>query len=175
MLFPISSRQCQFFIRRLLCFLYETVEQHHSIPRINVEQDPSNPIVREMRSDFIDSVAYGSARWHSDRPAELDSLDVLSDSPPVIRIWQRLEPLSNWFPVHPPFDRRSPGRAFRIVPYSLRSGHRPSLISLAPSPTPQCTIYGTILTIRRCPKCVACADAARGTGEKRPKHRQERL
>src|SRR5213080_835511 len=45
--FLISSRQGQIFIRCLLCFLYETVEQHHSIPRVNVEQDPSDPIVRE--------------------------------------------------------------------------------------------------------------------------------
>ncbi len=97
MLILVSSRQGQFFNPRLLCFLYETVEQHHSIPRINVEQDPSNPIVCEMRSDFKNSLAQGSTRWHSNRPAELDGLDVLSDSLPVIRIWQRLEPLSNWF------------------------------------------------------------------------------
>ena len=97
MLFFVSSRQGQIFIRRLLCLLYETVKQHHSILCVDIEQDPSNPIVRKVRSDFKNSLAQGSTRWHSNRPAELDGLDVLSDSLPVIRIWQRLEPLSNWF------------------------------------------------------------------------------
>ena len=97
MLFLVSSRQGQFFIRCLLRFLYKTVEQHHSILRINVEQDACNPIVCEMRSDFKNSVTHNSTRRHSNRPAELDGLDVRSDSLPVIRIWQRLEPLSNWF------------------------------------------------------------------------------
>ncbi len=95
MLVLVSSRQFQIFIRCLLCFLYETVQEHHSIPLINVEQDPSNPIVCEMSSDFIDSLTHGSTRWHSNWPAELYGLDVLSDSLPVLRIWQRLEPLSN--------------------------------------------------------------------------------
>jgi hypothetical protein len=93
----VSSWQGQIFNRRLLCFLYETVKEHHSFFLVYVEQNPSNPIVREMGSDFIHSVTYRSTRWHSNRPAELHGLDVLSDSPPVIRIWQRLEPLSNGF------------------------------------------------------------------------------
>ena len=83
----VSSREGQIFNRRLLCFRFSHL----------CRTNPNNPIVREIGSDFLDSVTYRSTRWHSHRPAELHGLDVLSDSPPVIRILQRLEPLSNWF------------------------------------------------------------------------------
>jgi len=42
-------------------------------------------------ADFIDAAAHRSANRHSDRPAELDRFDVLSDSLRVIRIGQRFE------------------------------------------------------------------------------------
>lgn len=49
--------------------------------------------MRKTRADFIDAAAHRSANRHSDRPAELDRFDVLSDSLRVIRIGQRFEPL----------------------------------------------------------------------------------
>jgi hypothetical protein len=64
-LFFVSSRQGQIFIRRLLCLLYETVKQHHSIFCVDIEQDPSNPIVRKVRREdaLSERLRRGQASW----------------------------------------------------------------------------------------------------------------
>lgn len=115
---------------------------------VDIEQDPGNPIVRKVRSDFKNSLAQRSTRWHSNRPAELYGLDVLSDSLSVIWKWQCLEPLSNRFAttlrsIEDRWDALAGGCCILCT-----RGHRPSLVPSASSLTPQCTIYGTFLTMR---------------------------
>jgi hypothetical protein len=87
MLFFVSPRQSQVRVGRLLRLLYEAVQQDHSVLAIDIEQNAGNAIVREIRADLVDSLTQRPANWHSDRPAEFDRLDVLSNSFPMYHIW----------------------------------------------------------------------------------------
>jgi hypothetical protein len=83
----IASRERHIFIRRLLRFLDESVEQDHPGLLVDIEEHSCDSVLGQTRADFIDGVSQWLADRHPNRPAKLDSFDVLSDAFPVLG-WQ---------------------------------------------------------------------------------------
>ena len=89
----VAPRQFQIVVRRLLCFLDESVEQDHPAPPVDIKKHARDSVLGQARPHFMDAVAHWPANRHPNRPAELHGLDILSDAFPVIG-WQLLEPFS---------------------------------------------------------------------------------
>ena len=92
----VTPRQVQVFVWCLLRLLDKSVQQNHASRLINIEKNSGNAIMGQTRPHFVDAAGERSAHRHSDWPAELDGLDILPDSFPVI-LWQILQPLPNGF------------------------------------------------------------------------------
>jgi hypothetical protein len=75
----VLSRKLQIGFRSLLRLLDDPVEQDHPLPSVDVEEDPCNPVARQVRPHFVKPVAQWTAGWHADRPAKLDGFDIFSD------------------------------------------------------------------------------------------------
>lgn len=97
MLFLVPPRQGKVCVGRLPRLLYEAVQQDHSVPAIDIEQNASNAIAREICANLVDSLTHRPANRHTDRPAEFNRLDIFSDSLPIVSIGKRLEPVPNRF------------------------------------------------------------------------------
>jgi hypothetical protein len=80
----VAFCQLQIFVWRLLRFLDESMEQNHSTLLVYVEKHASNSVLSQARSHFIDALAERLANRHPDGPAELYSLEVLSEVLPVL-------------------------------------------------------------------------------------------
>jgi hypothetical protein len=78
-----------------LCFLDETVQQHHFIVD-DAEQHPANSSVRQAAPNFIEPVSQWTTHRHSNRPTELDSLDVMTCGAAISRR-QFKQPVPNRF------------------------------------------------------------------------------
>jgi hypothetical protein len=97
MLFFVPPRQGQVSVGRLPRLLYEAVQQDHSVLAIDIEQNPSNAIVHEIRANLVDPLTHRPTNRHTDRPAEFNRLDIFSDSLPIVGIGKRFEPGPNRF------------------------------------------------------------------------------
>ena len=72
MLLLVAARQTQILGRSPPGLLEESVQQHHPPELVDVEQNPRNPIPREVSPDLADSTFQMPARRHPERPAVLD-------------------------------------------------------------------------------------------------------
>ena len=93
MLILITTRQVQVLVRCLLRFLDKSVEQDHSALFVDVKEDSRDSVLSQARPHFIDSATYWLANGHPNRSAELHSLNILSDAPPILRR-KSFQPLS---------------------------------------------------------------------------------
>jgi hypothetical protein len=84
MLAFVPFRQFQIFARSLLSFLDESMQQNHSASLIDIEKHARDSVLNQSCPHLINAVAQRSAGRHSDRPAELDRLDVLADPLPIL-------------------------------------------------------------------------------------------
>ncbi len=127
---------------------------------VNVEQDPRNAMVREIRSDFVDTLAQGPTDRHPDGPAKFNRFNVFSNSLPIIGIRQRFEPVANRFATR--FRAKENrwnslaclGRVFCILFCSSLGS--PGLFHSHP----QCTISGTAVKAIRSKRYSGCRPAA---------------
>src|SRR2546426_3677070 len=110
---------------------------------IDVEQNAGNPVAREIGADLVDPLAQRPADWHSDRPAEFNRLDVLSDSLPIIGIGSALSQSRTGSRAASVRKKITGTRLPRLFGSSaLEPGtafHRFGFFTGAP----KCTIYGT--------------------------------
>src|SRR5947209_2742804 len=138
----VAPRQFQIVVRRLLCFLDESVEA----PPVDIKKHARDSVLGQARPHFMDAVAHWPANRHPNRPAELHGLDILSDAFPVIG-WQLLEPFSQ--PLSARFsaieDRRNP-LALSFNDLRLQAWSREGLGF--PTHGKECTIYGTYKEVR---------------------------
>jgi len=88
---------CQFhvFVWSLLRFLDKSMQQDHLALHTDVEKDTPDAATRKVRPHLVKPILERTAGWHSDRPAELDRLNVQSNSLSILDGLKRFEPLSN--------------------------------------------------------------------------------
>jgi hypothetical protein len=84
MLAFVPFRQFQIFVRSLLGFLDESMQQNHSASLIDIEKHARDSVLSQSRAHFIHAVTQRLANRHPDGPAELDRLDVLADPLPIL-------------------------------------------------------------------------------------------
>ncbi len=86
MLTLVTSSQLHVLFWRLSRLLYETMQKNHALVLINIEQDSCNSIPLKMSPHLIDPAADRLASRHAYRPAELDSLDILTYALAILRV-----------------------------------------------------------------------------------------
>jgi len=83
----ILSGQFHIFVWSLLRFLDKPMQQDHFTPHTHVEKDTPNAATSEVRSHFVKPILKRTTSWHSDRPTELNRLNIQPDS---LSIFDRL-------------------------------------------------------------------------------------
>jgi hypothetical protein len=63
----------------LLSLLDESVEQDHPPFLMDIEPHWRDPLVDQVRSDFVNSIAHGFTNRHPYGPSKFQRLDVFSD------------------------------------------------------------------------------------------------
>lgn len=81
----VLSGQVQILLGSLARLLQEAVKKDHSALPVDVEEHACDPVVGQVCAHFVDAMAESFACGHSNGPAELDSLDVLSNAFPIFR------------------------------------------------------------------------------------------
>jgi hypothetical protein len=85
MLAYVLARKIQIRIRGGPGLLHNAVEQYHSLPPVYVEEDPHHAVLRQARTDLVQSVSHWAAGWHSNRPAKFDGLNVFPNQAAILR------------------------------------------------------------------------------------------
>jgi len=62
------------------------MQKNHARVLVNIEQDSCNSIPLKMSPHLIDPASNRPASRHSNRPAELDSLDILTYALAILRV-----------------------------------------------------------------------------------------
>ena len=81
----VAARQTQILGGSPLGLLDKSVQQHHPSHLVDVEQNPRDPILCEVSSDFVNSIFQMPARRHPERPALLNRHNVMSDAFSILR------------------------------------------------------------------------------------------
>ena len=92
----VPARQLHIIQRRLLRFLDEAMQQNQPSLRIDVEQDPGDAALGQMRPYFANAVTERSAYRHPDRPSKFDCLDILTDELAILGL-QAFQPFPERF------------------------------------------------------------------------------
>lgn len=85
MLILVAVRQVQIFLRRLLRFLDESMQQNHPAFLVDIKEHPRDSVLGQARPHFVDTVAQWPPNGHPYWPAELHRLDILADVLPIFR------------------------------------------------------------------------------------------
>src|ERR1039458_8567419 len=122
-----SDRQIR--VWRLLALLDETMQQHHALVGVHIEQHSRDP-TRQIGPNLMQSVTKRATGRHTDRPTIFDGLDVLSHRLPLVCGKVLPQPVTNRLvsPLRSEEECRDPLRGIRgcglFSRFGCPAGHR---------------------------------------------------